>query len=89
MKEATSDLNSTVVVVVIVGVLSTFFFGYLWPLLKGNFNQETGCKTAVCNCNNDATKGDIGRVSIDGIDYCTCEVKDGQTTKTIKCVYKG
>jgi len=50
MKEATGDLNMTVVVVIIVAVLASFFFGVLWPMLRTNFNHNTKCDEAICEC---------------------------------------
>lgn len=50
MKEATGDLNLTVVVVIIVAVLASFFFGVLWPQIKTNFNKNTKCDEAICVC---------------------------------------
>lgn len=90
MKEATGELNTTVFVVISIGVLSTFFFTVLWPMLKNNFKQETGCKAAVCNCNDKSENGVVGRFKRDGIEYCTCTIKkDDGTEQQIECVYKG
>ncbi len=80
MKEATGELNTTVVVVISVGILMAFFFGVLWPILKGDFERETGCKSAICNCSKE------NREVIKGIEYCKCTTKSGDA---IKCAYKG
>lgn len=48
MKEATSDLNLTVVVVIIVAMLSLFFFSVIWPKIHGNFSDNTKCSEAIC-----------------------------------------
>ena len=50
MKEATSELNLTVIVVISVGILMAFFFTVIWPMLNGNFSRESNCKRATCNC---------------------------------------
>ena len=80
MKEATGELNTTVVVVISVAILSAFFFGVLWPILKGNFERQTGCKAAICNCNEE------NRVVENEIEYCKCTTKSGDE---IKCAYRG
>lgn len=86
MKEVTGELNSTLVVAVSVGVLSAFFFGYIWPLIKGNFDRNSQCSKAICNCGEEATPNGLGpRVTIDGVEYCSCRVNDTE----LKCVYKG
>ena len=83
MKEATQDLNMTMVVVISVGVLLTFFFYYLWPILNDNFRAESQCSKAACNCSEDA------RVVRDGVEYCTdCRI-DGNPMDGMECLYKG
>lgn len=49
MKEATGELNATVVVVVAVGVLSAFFYLTIWPMIKSNQEHVSNCKKAICN----------------------------------------
>ena len=83
MKEATGELNTTVIVVISVAILSAFFFGVLWPILKGNFDRQTGCKAAICNCNEE------NRVVENGIEYCKCTIKKNKRIVEIKCAYKG
>ena len=39
MKEASGELNLTVIVVVIVALLAFFFFSIIWPRIDGNFKQ--------------------------------------------------
>lgn len=77
MKEATGELNSTLVVVITIGILSTFFFTVIWPILKNNLKANTGCQEAICPaCPN-------------GAKVCKtveCELPDG---KTIVCPFKG
>lgn len=51
MKEATGELNVTIIVVTIVAVLSLFFFSYLWPKIRGNFEGQTQCDRAICPAN--------------------------------------
>lgn len=86
MKEVQGELNTTLIVVISVGVLMTFFFSYLWPLIRYNFESQTNCKKATCNCNNDPKVGKVGRVNNGGTEYCTCTI-DGE--KTFTCVYRG
>lgn len=76
MKEATSELNATVVVVTAIGVLIAFFYYTIWPLIKGNFEQNANCNKAIC----ETTDTDN-----DGFVECHVEGK----TETFECVYKG
>jgi len=78
MKEATGELNMTVVIVTLVGVLSAFFFTVLWPMLENNFNSETNCAKAICAPCSDGTN--------------TCEVRTCHVSgesETFECVNKG
>lgn len=79
MKEATGELNNTVIVVIAVGILIAFFYYTLWPMIRGNFESKTACAKAVCDpCEN--KKNDCQTV--------TCHAKDDKS-KTFECVYRG
>ena len=49
MKEANGELNATVFVVLVVGVLMAFFYYTIWPMLRTNFEQTSRCKQAICD----------------------------------------
>ena len=36
MKEATGELNGTLIVVIAIAALSAFFFTVIWPLIRQN-----------------------------------------------------
>jgi len=88
MKEATSELNATVVVVLAIGALSAFFFGVIWPIFKGNLNSKTKCSDAICsneaikNCKKDPNTGVCEYVE------CTYTDKDKHEFQ-VRCPYKG
>lgn len=73
MKQATGELNATVIVVVAIGVLSAFFFTVLWPQMRANHIRNTKCSEAICG----KTANSDGRVE--------CRYKD----VTLTCPYKG
>lgn len=73
MKEATGNLNATVIVVVAVGVLSAFFFSVIWPQMQANNIRNTKCSEAICGKNPNA----------DGTVNCTYEGVN------LTCPYKG
>ena len=78
MKEATSELNMTVVVVISIAGLAAFFYMTLWPMIQNNVNRSTKCTLAICaNQKND-----------DGSVNCTYTDKSGKTTE-LKCAWKG
>ncbi len=79
MKEATGEVNMTVVIVIAVATLSVFFFAVLWPSIKNTFIANNKCSDAICN----------PETLEDGL--VTCQYyKKGQTDgTTFKCVWKG
>lgn len=75
MKEATGELNMTVVTVVAIGAVGLFFYGFIWPGIKAGLMKNT-CSN-ICP----ASEG-TGTVSVsnngDGTYTCTC----GDSKKT-------
>lgn len=55
MKEATGELNMTVVTVVAIAAVGTFFYLVIWPGIKASIQANTYCSSAV-NCNADRTQ---------------------------------
>lgn len=49
MKEATGELNMTVVIVTLVAVLVAFFYGVMWPMIKGGLAHTQNCNNVVCD----------------------------------------
>lgn len=85
MKEATGELNLTVVVVLIVAALASFFFGVLWPRLRSNFNANTKCDEAICDtC---PEKDSNGNCTIPESGMVTCHLKG--EVETFTCQWKG
>ena len=51
MKEATGELNMTVVTVVAIAAVAAFFYAFVWPSIKINILNSTKCAaTTTCNC---------------------------------------
>ncbi|MBR1416214.1 MAG: hypothetical protein IJ572_00150 [Bacilli bacterium] len=65
MKEATGELNMTVVTVVAIAAVGAFFYAFIWPSIQANLRAQTYCSSAV-NC--DCSSGD-GKT-------CTCHYYD-------------
>ena len=90
MKEATGELNATVIVVISIAILSTFFFTVIWPMLNNNLKSSTRCGDAYCpkkdkkiNCESKEKNGKCLTVK--------CKYYDKSTKKEIDivCPYKG
>lgn len=81
MKEATGELNATVVTVIAVAAFAAFFFSYLWPLISDTIDLNQKCGAAICD------------ECADG--FCTCYMSDDydknspDESKSFQCVYKG
>ncbi len=79
MKEATGELNMTVVVVVAVGVLAAFFYTTIWPMISNNLDSKSKCNAAVCKRDGNSN-------------MATCALYDQngrQQGSSFKCVWKG
>ena len=48
MKEATGELNMTVVTVVAIAAVGAFFYAFIWPSIKSSIKTNTNCANAVC-----------------------------------------
>lgn len=80
MKEAMGELNMAVIVVIIVAVLSLFFFTFLWPKMKGEFTADTKCDAAICPAPGESPQ--------DGLVKCYYRDSSGNQ-RDITCTWKG
>ena len=89
MKEATGELNLTLIVVIAVGLLIAFFYYVIWPGLDTNLSQNSKC--GVANCKNPCGEGS-GKNScndmIGKLADCTYKDRKGNSI-SIKCPWKG
>ncbi len=86
MKEATGELNMTIIVAISIGILSAFFFGVIWPMINGKFQRNTQCSKAICNCSTEVRnniENETGRKN-----NCLCRNKSGDEN-TFYCPFKG
>ena len=80
MKEATGELNMTVVTVVAIAAVAAFFYAFVWAGIKASIEANTYCAMAQC----DSCKGSgAGRT-------CTgcAAVQNGSTVWSGTCTYK-
>lgn len=78
MKEATGELNMSVVVISSVAILVAFFYTVLWPMLDDNQKSQMNCSKAVCEKKADRN----------GMVKCKYKDKDG-SSHDITCKFKG
>lgn len=82
MKEATGELNMTVVTVVAIAAVGAFFYAFVWPGIKSSIQANTYCAQAQCG---------TCQSSGNGVTKCdACEVYDeqGQEIWKGKCTFK-
>lgn len=85
MKQAMGEANMTIVVVLIIAVLSAFFFSFLWPNIRAGFKHNTRCDDAICVCPSEYVVD--GKCTYKGATV-ECYFKD-DTSKKITCAWKG
>lgn len=82
MKEATGELNMTVVTVVAIAAVAAFFYAFVWPGIKSTIQASTYCAMAQCgtceNTNNGVTK----------CDACEAYDEQGSAVWSGKCTFK-
>jgi len=79
MKEATGELNATVIIVIIVAALVAFFYTIIWPSIKNNMNENVSCSKAIC----------AGEVNPDGRTVQCYVVENGKKSDEFTCIWKG
>ena len=48
MKEASGELNMTVITVVAIAAVAAFFYAFVWPSVKSSISSSTKCSAAIC-----------------------------------------
>ena len=76
MKEATGELNMTVITVVAIAAVGAFFYAVVWPSIKSSINNNTKCADAICPAS--CTTGKCACTAADG-KTVTCKVDNGLT----------
>ena len=56
MKEATGELNMTVVTVVAIAAVGAFFYLVIWPSIRANLLAQTHCASAIQCTGDDPSK---------------------------------
>lgn len=81
MKEATGELNMTLVIVIAVASLAAFFYTIIWPSISNNFHSNANCNDAICECPNNKTDCEMAD--------CYILDKNGKESSKFKCPWKG
>lgn len=76
MKEATGELNMTVVTVVAIAAVGAFFYAFVWPSIRAGLMKNT-CSN-VCPVGDDQSHT-VSVQKTQGEDTYTCTCPDGST----------
>ncbi len=91
MKEATGELNVTVITVVAIAAVAAFFYAFIWPSIQNSLMSATACSNAAPGLTQ-GTAGQAGYIScgtLSGEKYtCSYVRKDNEAAKTITCTQK-
>lgn len=80
MKEATGELNMTVVTVVAIAAVAAFFYAFIWPGIQRTIERSTYCATASCG---ECVEGTNGKQT------CQCTYQDAEgEEKEITCEFQ-
>lgn len=91
MKEATGELNMTVITVVAIAAVGMLFTIFVWPNIQSNMALNTACSQTDANGNYSTAAGALntaGGANNDGQVTCTsfvCSVTYNQKTYSRKC----
>ncbi|MBR6133530.1 MAG: hypothetical protein IKQ29_02305 [Bacilli bacterium] len=76
MREATGELNTSVIVFIAVALLAAFFFMVIWPIIRKDMNVQSSCANAIC---------DVGYNS----NYMVDCYSPGDKSRVFQCPFKG
>lgn len=74
MKEATGELNMTVITVVAIAAVGAFFYAFIWPGIQSSLAMNN-CKN-VCPQDDDTAKPNVKKEKVDGKDTYVCYCGD-------------
>ena len=57
MKQAVGELNATIAVVMLIGIMAVFFFTVLWPSINNTMVKNSKCSDAMCDANSVGADG--------------------------------
>lgn len=84
MKEATGELNMTVVTIVAIGAIVAFFYLLIWPTIQTNMALTTACNAAGYSTYETSGTNSGKNYSI-SCSNGTCTYTEGSKTSTRNC----
>ena len=84
MKEATGELNMTVVTVVAIAAIGALFTILLWPRIRLNIVGNSACSSVDAQGHYEETMDDGTTIDCDGW-VCNVTLGSGQSKQNIQC----
>jgi len=87
MKEATGELNMTVITVVAIAAVAAFFYAFVWPAIKNSISSSQYCSQSWdCDCQEGSATCECkyckdGGFDCDNPDTVKCPNKSGEKTE--------
>lgn len=70
MKEATGELNMTVITVVAIAAVGLLFTVFVWPNIQANLTLSQACSSVDINGNYDSVAAGVAQAGEDGAIVC-------------------
>lgn len=70
MKEATGELNMTVITVVAIAAVGLLFTVFVWPNIQANLTLSQACSSVDINGDYDSTASGVAATGEDGAVVC-------------------
>ena len=91
MKEATGELNMTVIAVVAIAAVGAFFYAFVWPAIQNRLEANTICSTASPGLQQGENANEDGYIncgSLEGGNKFKCTyTQNGKQNKTVTCQF--
>lgn len=89
MKEATGELNMTVITVVAIAAVAAFFYAFVWPSIKNSIAGSTACSQgAGTTVGTSGTDGYVSCGTVDATGSYTCTYHSNGKDNTVTCSQK-
>lgn len=88
MKEATGELNMTVITVVAIAAVGLLFTVFVWPNIQANLTLSQACSSVDINGNYDSVSAGVAQSGQDGAVVCSaykCSATYNGKTYTKNC----
>ena len=84
MKEATGELNMTVITVVAIAAVAAFFYAFVWPAIKRTIETNTICANGPGTTFTDKNGGSVTCGALTGDSYTCTDSENNNYTCNVR-----